>query len=286
MKVIGKDFGISLNDRTLIVPLEYLHLAANLLATRKQNFNYWKSISKPLPPNDRVRLEEIRQIAVFSPIILVWIFFLSWSSFGVFAGLLITLPLMRILHNSLQQAILRQQNKWHDVDQGRYAFTKAICEKFSLSPEQVTLGLLLDMSEGFQIWFHAYRLVLAREKIEAFEKKKIVSDYHVISNGADEEGGGEKTCSTERTLNSFSSNEKGRTISVGVNSAVNYHPVVNPINGLPMVDYIDVEGNALGLSDQDSPWEATGAENFYSNSGIADGCGSYDWGDPYSFNNN
>lgn len=228
------------DPRTEVVPVTYLRLSADLIVTARQDLDYWRSVPVPSRPSDRVPFEELRQIAVFLPLVLVALAFTHLHLTAAFVTLLAVLPLMKLQHKSLSTAIAAQATQWHRRDCGRYAFTIHMCEEFGLHPEEVTMALVLKMCSDFQIWLAAAKRVSARDeearcKARRFVANEISIEYEALPSS------GRSTTSAYAPDATVLSEGPGSTM-----------PTINPATGLPMIDTVsDVHGNVFGTSNFD-----------------------------------
>lgn len=226
------------DPRKEIVDRVYLCLASNLIFHAQQNENYWASVPVPLRPTNRVDYQELRQIAVFLPMILVVLAFNHFHSTGAIIAFLTILPLMKLQHDLLTSAIAVQVVAWHRRDCGRYAFTVFMSEKFGLLPEEVTMPLVLKMCRDLVLVVDAADRVVI-QKTEAGTNTHIVSP---IKTSAGDQvvpaNGGRHTIRSDVSEVARSNVHAGLTI-----------PNINPITGLPMINSgIDVQGNIYGTN--------------------------------------
>lgn len=244
----------NLDPRTQYVPEKYSSLAADLMATTKQNKEYWNSVQVALPPSSRIAFEELRQAVVFVPLILVVIVFICIGKIAAAFAFLIALFAMRNLHLNVQRAIERKWNEWLHRDQGRYAFTQFMCKEFNLRPEDVTLDLVHRMCSHFMLLTKARK----RSEMEKSGSPRILREgsYDIAPKLMDDKQ------------------------ALGTQWAEKYEPIVNydwqntpddnfflkvnPMTGLTMMDdCLDIHGNTFGTSNMDDIWNSSSNNVFY-----------------------
>lgn len=226
--------------RTEVVPGTYLHLAADLIVTARQDLDYWGNVPVPSQPTDRVAFEELRQIAVFLPLVLVALAFIHFHLTGAVVTFLAVLPLMKLQHKALTTAIAAQAARWRRRDCGRYAFTTFMCEEFGLLPEEVTMALVQKMCRDFNLWLEAGNRVVARDEEAARKVRQVTANEACVEY--------------EASASNSRSTTRGYAPDVAVSSEdpVFTMPAINPATGLPMIDtVIDVHGNVFGTSNFD-----------------------------------
>lgn len=106
----------------------------------------------PTRPTDRVAFEELRQLAVFLPLVFVALAFIKFSYIVAAVAFLFVLPVMALLNNMLKRAIRAQGMKMRERDGGRFAFTTFMCKEFGLRPQDVTMALVLKMCRDLRLW--------------------------------------------------------------------------------------------------------------------------------------
>ena len=228
------------DPRTEIVDGTYLRLAADLVITARQDLTYWNTVPVPTRPTDRVAFEELRQLAVFLPLVLVALAFIKFSYIGAAVAFLFALPVMALLNNMLKRAIRAQGMKMRERDGGRFAFTTFMCKEFDLRPEDVTMALVLKMCRDFKLWLAAANRIHERDQAEE-RARQATEKKHV----APAEAYGQ----TSRNVAAAVGAGAGLATVAATYDAV---PSINPATGLPMVDgVLDVHGNVFGTSSVD-----------------------------------
>lgn len=257
------------DPRTEFVPLSYLQLAADLILA-KQNVAYWNSVPVPDAPNSRLACEELRQAAVFLPLVLVAIAYMFFGVVGAGVVFVVALPVMKMMHEALQAAIARKGREWFARDAGRYSFTAFMCKEFDLRPEDVTLPLVYKMCGDLKTWLtiakrltteDAIKTELARKAAACFPKGK------VFAAGA----GAAAVASGFPTVAIITDPADAMPSDMGMPEL---H--INPATGLPMIDgAVDVHGNVFGSSNVDDFWHNT--NEFYSGGSDFSDNGGADW---------
>ena len=191
-------------------------------------------------PTDRVAFEELRQLAVFLPLVLVALVFIKFSYIGAAAAFLVALPVMALLNKLLKHAIRAQGMKMRERDGGRFAFTIFMCKEFDLQPEDVTMALVSKMCGDFKQWLAAANRVSERQQAEerARQATAKADTAPVKCNGQ-----------TSRYVAAAVGTGAALATVAATYDAV---PALNPATGLPMVDgALDVHGNVFGTSSVD-----------------------------------
>lgn len=257
------------DPRTEVVPMRYLQLATDMILA-KQNVAYWNTVSVPEAPNDRLHYEELRQAAVFLPLVLVVIAYMSFGFVGAGVVFVVALPVMNMMHNALEEAIFRKSREWLRRDAGRYSFTCFMCNEFDLRPEDVTLPLLYKMCGDLKTWLANAKRLATENAIKAEADRKAAIRF---PKGK-----------------AFAAGASAAAVAAGFSTAVitddpaDAMPTelampelqVNPATGLPMLDGVfDAHGNVFGSSNVDDFWHNTnefngGGSDFSNNAG-------YDW---------
>ncbi|QKY02419.1 hypothetical protein G3257_09265 [Janthinobacterium lividum] len=228
------------DPRTEIVDGTYLRLAADLVTTARQDLTYWNTVPVPTRPTDRVAFEELRQLAVFLPLVFVALAFIKFSYIVAAVAFLFVLPVMALLNNMLKRAILAQGMKMRERDGGRFAFTTFMCKEFGLRPQDVTMALVLKMCRDLRLWTATAHTIYERDQAvdrarQAAEKKHVAS---AVAYGQ-----------TPRNVAAAVGAGAGLATVAATYEAV---PAINPTTGLPMVDgVLDVQGNVFGTSSVD-----------------------------------
>lgn len=159
------------DPRIQIVAGSYLRLAADLVISARQDLKYWDTVSVPTCPTDRVPFEELRQLAVFLPLVFVALAFLKYGYVGAVIVFVIVLPVMALLNKMLTLAICAKGKAMRELDGGRYAFTTFMCQEFDLCPQDVTMPLVLKMCEDLKLWVAIENLIHQRDKAEERVRK-------------------------------------------------------------------------------------------------------------------
>ena len=228
------------DPRTEIVDGTYLRLAADLVTTARQDLTYWNTVPVPTRPTDRVAFEELRQLAVFLPLVFVALAVIKFSYIVAAVAFLFALPVMALLNNMLKRAIRAQGMKMRERDGGRFAFTTFMCKEFGLRPQDVTMALVLKMCRELRLWIATAHTIYERDQAvdrarQAAEKKHV----------APAEAYGQ----TSRNVAAAVGAGTGLATVAATYDAV---PSINPATGLPMVDgVLDVHGNVFGTSSVD-----------------------------------
>lgn len=268
---MNKNLPVGHNDpRTQIVPIKYLHLTANLIIA-KQNWDYWEAIPVAESPRDRVAFEELRQLTVFLPLLMVAVAYNFFGKIGAGVSLIVVLPLMKMLHDGLQRSIIRQAAAWHARDAGRYAYTHFMCEEFGLQPQEVTRQLVCKMFEDFKTWLAvAKRLSREDAALAGLARKNLAKFRETVPSPIEPA----ITAST-RTMGVAVAVAAGAAIVIGadaVDGATDFHREleINPATGLPLMDggMLDIHGNLFGTSNVDDVWnDSSSFSNYSSDSG-------------------
>lgn len=228
------------DPRTEMVSGTYLRLAADLLITARQDLNYWDTVPVPTRPTDRVAFEELRQLVVFLPLVLVALAFIKFSYIGAAVAFVFALPVMALLNRMLKRAIRAQGMKMRERDGGRFAFTTFMCKEFDLRPEDVTMALVLKMCQDFKLWLATANRIYERDQAAERARQDAAKKDAVPANG-----------------NGQTPRHVAAAVGTGAafaTAAVTYDavPTINPVTGLPMVDgVLDVHGNVFGTSSVD-----------------------------------
>lgn len=228
------------DPRTEIVDGTYLRLAADLLITARQDLNYWNTVPVPTRPTDRVAFEELRQLAVFLPLVLVALAFIKFSYIGAAVAFLVALPVMALLNRMLKRAIRAQGMKMRERDGGRFAFTTFMCKEFGLRPQDVTMALVLKMCRELRLWIATAHTIYERDQAEERARKAAAKKDAAPANA-------------------YGQTQRNVAAAVGAGAALataaatyDSVPAINPATGLPMVDgVLDVHGNVFGTSSVD-----------------------------------
>lgn len=235
---------------TEVVHPTYLKLAGDLILRHKQDKEYWDTVPVPVMPGDRVANEELRQLAVFMPLVLPTLaYFTTHNGPLAFVLFVVVYPLMLLLHRNLMSAMDAERSRQYRRDAGRYMFTHYLCEKLGLKPQEVTYAMLMKMLGDLKAHVDAeYPKIQAAERAarEARERARghvPREPYRGGRRGGDGRGFAPAAAAA------------GAAAFVAADHA---HPAtgemvnVNPANGLPMVDgVIDVHGNAFGTTNVD-----------------------------------
>lgn len=254
---MNKDLPVGHNDpRTQMVPFKYLQLTASLIIAG-QNWDYWKAVPIVEGPNDRIAFEELRQVGVFFPLVLVAAAFYFFGLIGAGVGLLAALPLMKMLNNALREAIARQGAAWFARDAGRYAYTQFMCKEFDLRPHEVTKQLVDKMFVDFQTWGDIAKRVSREDAGLAEQAHKHSAKF-------------QKTVSSPVAASAIRASVKSVAAAFATGAAiVTDNDVVadaiglrmaelqiNPATGLPLMDggMLDIHGNVSGTSNADDFW--------------------------------
>lgn len=228
------------DPRTEIVSITYLHLAADLLITARQDLKYWDTVPVPTRPTDRVVFEELRQVAVFLPLVLVALAFFKFSHIGGAVAFLVALPVMALLNKMLKRAIRAQGMKMRERDGGRFAFTTFMCKEFDLRPEDVTMALVLKMCQDLKLWIAAANRIYEHDQAEERVRLAAVKKDAATANAQG-----------QTPLNVVTAVGAGSAFAT-VAAIYDAVPTINPVTGLPMADGIlDVHGNVFSTSSVD-----------------------------------
>jgi len=239
------------DPRTEIVSGTYLRLAADLIASVRQDLDYWNNVRVPHPPADRVPHEGWRRIAVFLPLALVALAFFRFHLAGALIAFAAILPAMNSLDKSLRRAVLVQREAWRDRDRGRYAFTQFMCKEFGLRPEDVTMNLVLKMCRDFKLWLEAAKRV--READEAAERARRPAPVR-SSNGGGYDHGDDAPRTRHATGAAAFAASSAAMAAAAAPPAYDAMPAmqINPVTGLPMMDdVVDIHGNMYGTDSMD-----------------------------------
>ncbi|APA69918.1 hypothetical protein [Janthinobacterium sp. 1_2014MBL_MicDiv] len=228
------------DPRTEVVAGTYLRLAADLLTSARQDLSYWNTTPVPTRPTDRVVFEEVRQLAVFLPLVLVAIAFIKLGFTGAFVVFLVALPVMALFNKMLMRAIRAQGMKMHIRDGGRFAFTIFMCNEFDLRPEEVTMALVLKMCQDLKLWVAIENRIYESDQAEERARKAGARKDAAPANG-----------NVQTQYNVAAAVGAGAALSA-VAATYDAVPVINPATGLPMIDgALDVHGNVFGTSGVD-----------------------------------
>lgn len=228
------------DPRTEMVPSTYLRLAADLLITARQDLTYWDTVPVPTPPTDRVVFEELRQLAVFMPLLLVALSFIKSGYTGAFVAFLVALPVIALLDRMLKRAIRAQGMKMRERDAGRFAFTTFMCEEFDLRAEDVTMALVLKMCRDLRLWIATAHTIYERDQAEERARQAAAK-----RDAAPVNGNGQSPRNVAAAVGA------GAALAT-VAATYDAVPAINPATGLPMVDgTLDVHGNVFGTNSVD-----------------------------------
>ncbi|WP_139143390.1 hypothetical protein [Janthinobacterium sp. HH104] len=254
------------DPRTEFVPIRYLQLAADLILA-KQNVAYWNAVPVPEAPNNRLPYEELRQAAVFVPLVLVAIAYMFFGFIGACVVFVVALPLMNMIHNALEEAIARKGREWFFRDAGRYSFTKFMCKEFDLRPEDVTLPLVYKMCGDLKMWLIIAKRLTREDAIKAEAALKAAKCFPKSQEFA---AGAAAVATAFSTVAIIDDPANAMTNDLAIPELQ-----FNPASGLPMLDDVfDVHGNTFGSNNVDDLWQNTNDFNS-SGSGVFDniGCG-------------
>jgi hypothetical protein len=229
-----------LDPRKEVVASGYLQLAADLLRVQPSD-QYWNEVAVPTRPTDRVSFEELRQVAVFSPLALAVATFFAFGTLAGAVALVLALGLMKLLHDALQRAINEKGSRARQRDAGRFAFTTFMCKQFDLKPEDVTLDLVKKMCAEHMREAEVKMAALrnARADVAAKRTAKLMPNVKVDPAFVRTPGVATAAFATGVT-------------AAGVAAAMDMGLRVNPVTGLPLIaDGVDVLGNVAGLSNAD-----------------------------------
>lgn len=228
------------DPRTEIVDGTYLRLAADLVITARQDLTYWNTVPVPTRPTDRVAFEELRQLAVFLPLVFVALAFIKFSYIGAAVAFLFALPVMALLNNMLKRAIRAQGMKMRERDGGRFAFTTFMCKEFDLRPDDVTMALVLKMCRDLRLWIATAHTIYERDQAEERARQAAAKKDAAPANGNGQTPG-----------NVAAAVGAGAAFATAA-ATYDATPAINPVTGLPMVDgVLDVHGNVFGTSSVD-----------------------------------
>lgn len=260
------------DPRTEMVPVRYLQLAAEMVMAQ-QNREYWTDVPVPSAPTNRIQYEELRQVAVFLPMILVPVVYYFAGFVGAGVAFLVALPVMSMLHKSVQHAIACAGREWFDRDRGRYSFTKFMCNEFDLHPEDITIDLILKMSKDFMCWVTAAVQVNRDDAAREGRAREGVARRHW-----NEAGSGVGSTAYKAGNGLIAAGAVAAGMADEAFDAARFDISVNPATGLPMIGHVfDVNGNVFGTSNDDH-WSVVGDFHHSSNGGFANADG-YDWND-------
>lgn len=247
---MNKDLPVGHRDpRTEIVPLRYLQLAAEMVEVQ-QNINYWNTVAIPVAPSDRIQYEELHQAAVFLPLLPVIVIYLGYGLISAGVALILALPVMSMLHKSVQADIYRARSEWFNRDKGRYSFTQFMCKEFDLRPEDVTLKLVLKMCHDRAIWANA--AVAVRQKDAARAEMARAGGEHRRFSDEQSRKAAVRSATGNYALAAAAAEGGLNDVEDGL---VN-DPQFNPATGLLMLDgVVDVHGNTFGTSNVDDMWQ-------------------------------
>lgn len=257
------------DPRTEFVPMRYLELAADVILA-KQNVSYWNTVPVPQAPNDRLPYEELRQAAVFLPLVLVAIAYMFFGFVGASVVFVVALPVMKMMHEALYAAIARKGQEWFARDAGRYSFTQFMCNEFDLRPEDVTLPLVYKMCRDLKTWLTIAKRLTIEDALKAEAARKAAIGFpkgKAFAAGA----GAAAVAAGFSTAVITDSPDDTMPTDLAMSELQ-----VNPATGLPMLDGVfDAHGNVFGSSNVDDFWHNpnefnSGGSDFFNNAG-------YDW---------
>lgn len=252
------------DPRIQIVAGSYLRLAADLVISARQDLKYWDTVSVPTCPTDRVPFEELRQLAVFLPLVFVTLAFFKYGYVGAVIVFVIVLPVMALLNKMLTRAICAKGKAMRELDGGRYAFTTFMCHEFDLCPQDVTMPLVLKMCEDLKLWVAIENLIHERDKAEERVRKAAATKAFamtaaradVYDNGVaraetwESDAAQSKVCGSGATFIDFGA---ALTITAAADAP---EVMFNPATGLQIVGGgTDVHGNVFGTSSVDEMFD-------------------------------
>lgn len=236
---------------TTVMDYELLRVAHGLLEA-KQNPHYWAARPTPLRPLGQVKFERTRQVATFALPLLVLLF--AWFGFGL-RGVLFALPvafaLGYFLDRHLMACIEIKERRDNETDAGRYRAVKFLSEQMGMTPAEITLPVIYKMAED-------YRKVDQQVKVA---EAKALAREQAATAAADAEFARRRAARSSRygaTGGAAVAGFTGAAVATGaeydysVPDATSFTPVVNPVNGLPMIEgtFLDVAGNPFGSDGQ------------------------------------
>lgn len=269
---MNKDLLVGHNDpRTQMVPLKYLQLTASLV-TAGQNWDYWKAVPVVEGPNDRIAFEALRQVGVFLPLVMVAAAFYFFGLIVAGVGFLVALPLMKMLHNALRKAILRQGAAWFVRDAGRYAYTQFMCKEFDLRPHEVTKQLVDKMFVDFQTGYDIAKRVNREDAGLAEQAHKNFKFQKTASSPVAESLIGASHKSVAAAFAAGAAVVADNDVvadAMGIRMA---ELKINPATGLPLIDggMLDIHGNVFGTSNVDDVWNDSSSFSNDSSDGGSD----------------
>lgn len=267
---MNKDLPVGHRDpRTEMVPRRYLQLAAEMVMAQ-QNLDYWEKVKVPIAPTNRIAYEELRQLAVFLPLVVVAAVYHFAGVLGAGVTFLLVLPMMKRLHKSVQADIVRAGSIWALRDKGRYDFTKFMCQEFDLRPEDITIALILKMSRDFMTWVRA----AVQVNRESAAREELTRRDAAGRRWREENSVAGRAAATALIAASSVATHADTDGELHVPMA---GLEVNPATGLPMMDgAVDVHGNIYGTSNVDDLWQNNSDFNRGGGSGF-DNAGGHDW---------
>lgn len=230
---------------TEVVDYDLLRVAFTLMVD-KQDRNYWDTVRIPERPQGTVPFESVRQGATF--LVPFVGFVVTWLKLGM-AMAFMAIPVLLIagylLDRQLTAAIKAQQKRDMARDRGRYAATQLFCERLGLKPEEVTLSMVIKMSDDFMKVDTARREQEAREAEarEAAEKARarIAAGAYPSRNSYHRRN---RQSQAPRYAAAYVAQDQD-TYDTG--EAHTFAPSVNPATGFQMIDStLDVGGNIYG----------------------------------------
>ena len=252
------------DPRTEIVAGSYLRLAADLVISARQDLKYWDTVSVPTCPTDRVSFEELRQVAVFLPLVFVAIAFFKYGYVSAVSVFVIVLPVMALLNKMLTRAICAKGKAMRELDGGRYAFTTFMCQEFDLCPQDVTMPLVLKMCEDLKLWVAIENLIHERDKAEERVRNAAATKALAMTAARNDacDNGVARGEAWERGAAQSKVGGNGVALidscaAMTITAAADAQEVIfNPATGLLMVDTgSDLHGNAFGTSNVDDMFD-------------------------------
>lgn len=252
------------DPRTELVAGSYLRLAADLVTSERQDLKYWDTVPIPTCPTDRVAFEELRQFAVFLPLVFVTLAFFKYGYIGAVVVFFIVLPVMALLNKILTRAICAKGKEMRERDGGRYAFTTFMCREFDLRPQDVTMQLVRKMCQDLKLWVAIENLIHERDKAEERARKaatkKTLSEAaargDACDNGVARADTWERGAAQSKVWGNGSAFMDSCAALTITDAADDPEMMFNPATGLQIVGGgTDVHGNVYGTSNVDDMFD-------------------------------
>lgn len=232
-------------SQSINVDFDTIQLAADLVLSKSQNLDYWRTVPVPLDPNREMPGEPALRAAVFAPLALVAAALVFLNVKAAMWTFLAAFPVMVLLHRAITGMVSRHLHAAAQLDAGRFAAVDYLAKKTGLAPKDITWAFI---NELFLIYAKAWMKINDEHKATQAAKRKAeaeaaaergrrrparTSSGYVVASAAAVAAGGVAYTAAD---------------SVDAPQGMKF----NPANGLPMMDDVfDIHGNTTGTTDVD-----------------------------------